>query len=149
MKIMILWLLFQFWFPLTPSLVLLFELRHQALCWIGMEKMENLVIFLILVKMLWVVLFWMTLVIGFLYIAFIMLKFISCTSSSTRTLSWMNACFCRIERAFSITNETTMWFLFLNLCFKLFLLIYLCWTIPTSLGWSLFHQGRWHFCCFI
>lgn len=146
MQIMILWLLFQFLFLLTPSLVLLFELRHQALCWIGMEKVEILVIFLILMKMLWV-LFWMTLVAGFLYIAFIMLKFISCTSSSTRTLSWMDAWFC--QRSFSITNEMTMWFLFLNLYFKLCLLLYLCWTIPISLGWILFHQERWHFWCFI
>ena len=86
-----------FWFEScwSPFVVLLFELEFQVLYWIGMERVDSLVLLLILVESLWVsphLIWWWLSTYSKLFLLCLGMFLVSLISQ--RLLSWRGARLC-------------------------------------------------------
>ena len=136
-------------FQCVPSLIsfscLIALAKTQVPYWMGMERVRNLALFLILAELLWVFLhlswcwLWACCKLPLLYWS------IPCISNLSRTFIMKG--YWILSKAFSASNKMIMWVLLFALCGGLHLLIYICCTIFASLGWSLLDHGGWSFWC--
>jgi hypothetical protein len=84
---------------------------------------------------------------GKLYIAFIMFRHVPCISDLSKTFNMKQHW--SLSKVFSVSNEMIWGFFFLSvyLYSVLHWWIFVYWTIPVSLGWSILDHGEWCFWC--
>lgn len=108
------------------------------------ERVGNLVVFLILVELFWVSLHlsrcWLW---TFCKWTFICLGMPPVFLIFPRFLLWRGVEF--MSKVFSASNEVIMCCFSVCLYCGLHLLTHICWNITTCLGWSLLNHGQWSF----
>lgn len=132
-----------------PEDVYQFYLELQVLYWMYMESMDNLVLFLILMKFLWASLHLIC-----------CLLFACCTLTLLclsmfpvslilypRLSSWRGVEF--HQRHFQHLVRWSCSFFLLSFCLygELHWQIFICWTIPASVEWRQLDYGGWSFWC--
>ena len=119
-------------------------LNFIVLYWIDMERMDSLVLFLILVELLWVSLhlIWCRLPACCILVLFC-LGMLLVSLISVRLLLWRGFKFC--QRLFQyLMRWSCDFFQFVYMVDYIERFLYV-WTIPASLGWSLPGQRGWSF----
>ena len=127
------------WFPIC---ILLLWIGPQEICWIDMERVDNLFLFLISVESLRVSLHYSVLLaVVLLYIAFIMFSIFLVSLFSPKSLSLRDVVFC-LTLFWHLMRWSCSFYLSVSLYGVLFWQIFICWTTLASLVWSQLDNAR-------